>query len=70
MEFVFSIKLGYWLIPTLITIATFIGWRLFGIRMDKSGGFFPDVGGGLLEFGGYLIALVISLIAWLIWALI
>jgi hypothetical protein len=31
---------------------------------------FPDAGGALMEIGGYLVALLLSVIAWLAWALL
>ncbi len=66
-----SVTLGWWLAPALLTIVLFSGWRLFGVRMQpQRGSMFPDMGGALMELGGYLAAAFLSVIAWLIWALL
>lgn len=67
----FTIALGWWLAPMAFTIATLVCWRLFGVRMQpNNGGMFPDAGGALMEIGGYLFVLLLSAIAWLVWALL
>lgn len=67
----FTIALGYWLIPVAITLALFLGWRLFGVRMQpQNGSMFPDVAGGLLEVGGYAVVVLLSIIVWLIYFII
>ncbi len=66
-----SISFGWWLGPAVVTIALFAGWRLFGVRMQPNrGGMFPDAAGAFIEIGGYLVMTLLSLIAWLIWALV
>ena len=63
--------LGWWLLPTAVTIAAFVAVYLFGPKMrPNNGGMFPDVLGGIMELGSYLLAVVASLIAWLLWALL
>ena len=63
-----TLYLGWWLLPAAITVALFLGWRLWGVRMRPSnGGMFPDAAGALLEAVGYLVAALLSVIAWLVW---
>jgi hypothetical protein len=65
------ITLGSWLVPALITVALLLTVRLFGPRMQpQNGSMFPDMGGALIEALAYLAALIVSLLAWLIWALL
>lgn len=67
----FTVFLGWWLAPAIFTVAIFLAWRLFGVRMQPSqGSMFPDAVGALMEMGGYLVALLLSVIAWLVWALL
>lgn len=71
MTTTFTIVLDWWLLPLAVTLASFIGWRLFGARMEPNrGGMFPDGFGAMMELGGYLVAALISTIAWLIWSLL
>jgi hypothetical protein len=63
----FTVLIGWWLAPCLVTVAasTWAGWA--GDHSSSSG--YGNIGKGLgnaLIFG---VALVASLIAWLIWAL-
>jgi hypothetical protein len=67
----FTVSLGWWLAPAIFTVAILLAWRLFGVRMRPlQGSMFPDAGGALMEIGGYLVALLLSVIAWLAWALL
>ena len=62
---------GSWLIPALITIVLFVGWRGFGVRMERSsGGMFPDAMGAVAEAAGYVVAALLSVIVWLVWGLV
>lgn len=66
-----EIAFGWWLAPASATVALVGGWRLFGVRMKpQGGGMFPDTVGALVELGGYLTAFLLSVIAWLVWALV
>lgn len=66
-----TIAFGWWLAPAILTIAFLAGWRVFGVRMQPQGGsMFPDTVGALVEMAGYLVAALLSTIAWLIWALL
>lgn len=67
----FAIHIGTWLIPAAVTLALFAGWRIWGVRMKPNGGqMFPDAFGAMAEVGGYLVAGLLSVIVWLIWALV
>lgn len=67
----FTITFGWWLAPLAFTVFILAAWRLFGVRMQPSNGsMFPDAGGAILEIGGYLVAFLLSAIAWLVWALL
>ena len=64
------ISLGWWLLPLAITIGGFAAVRMFGPRMaPQNGSMFPDALGGIMELGSYLVMALVSVIAWLIWAL-
>lgn len=62
------IVLGWWLLPAVVTIASF-GWATWASKDD-----IPS--GGAYSFAGFLTLLcmgaaaIASLIAWLIWALV
>ena len=61
----FTVEFGFWIIPAVITILSF-GWAAFVSRdmgNDQYGA------GAVIAFGFYLAASVVSLLAWLIWAL-
>jgi hypothetical protein len=67
----FTISFGWWLVPAFVTVCAFSANRLFGARMGpQNGSMFPDIGGALMELLGYVAALAVSLLAWLIWALL
>ena len=60
---------GWWLVPTLITIAAF-GWFAWYWRgFEKASGGYGKMVDGLIALGAFALALVIALVAWLIWAL-
>ena len=61
----FTVEFGLWIIPAVITILTF-GYAAFMSRdlgNDRFGA------GAVIAFGFYMAAAVVSLVAWLIWAL-
>jgi hypothetical protein len=63
-----TISFGWWLLPASVTVALLLGWRLFGARMEpQHGSMFPDALGAFVEAGGYLVAALLSVIAWLVW---
>lgn len=66
-----TISFGWWILPAVITVVSFIGWRMFGVRMDTHNvGYLPDFGGCLFEIIGYLAAALLSVSAWLLWSLL
>lgn len=66
-----TIAAGWWIVPAVFTVALFAGWRLFGVRMEPSrGSMFPDAAGLLVEIGGYLVAALLAVIVWLLWAML
>lgn len=66
----FHVSLGWWLLPLSVTVFLIFGWRLFGVRMQpQRGSMFPDLGGALIEGGGYLVAVLLFVIVWLLWGL-
>ena len=58
-----TFTLGWWALPTIITVALFV-WS--GWYTDKSRDYAPDLTG---LFRG-VVAIIVSLVAWLIWALV
>jgi hypothetical protein len=67
----FHLSIGWWLLPLAITICLFAAHRMYGPRMAPGGGhMFPDALGAFFELGGYLLAALVSVIAWLVWALL
>jgi len=61
----FTIELGWWLVPAVITLVCF-GAAAFASRdmgNDQYGA------GAVISFGFYLAACVVSLAVWLIWSL-
>ncbi len=65
----FTIAFGWWVLPTITTLCLFVGWRLFGIKMEPSNNLFPDCAGALFELFGYVAAALLSVIVWLAWGL-
>lgn len=63
-----TIEFGWWLIPLIITVITF-GWAKRQAPPTSNGSYMPDVVSPMLGAGLMLIAAVVSLVAWLIWAL-
>lgn len=65
-----ELSLGSWMLPAIFTFAAIGGWFWLGVKEQPRGGsMFPDFGGMLMEMGGYVIAILVSVIAWLVWAL-
>lgn len=65
----FSITLGWWLLPVIVTLGAFGAYAWWQADQKPSGGYgrIGDALGSLIMFGGVLI---VSLVAWLIWALV
>jgi hypothetical protein len=58
-----TITLGWWVLPLMVTIAAFVAAGSY--RPRPSGYGYGDITGALLV----MVALIVSLIAWLVWAL-
>ena len=64
-----TITIGTWGIPLITTILVF-GWAIVTEMYSSSSGGYGGIGDAfvlLLKFGG---AIIVSLITWLIWALV
>ena len=65
-----TVEIGTWFFPLLITIAS-LCWLRYNMRATDrgGGGLYSGIGDaiGLLFYGS--VAVIVSLIAWLIWAL-
>ena len=63
-----TITISWWAIPLIITIISFIvAWRL---KPKNVGGDYSFIGDGIAFLFFYGIATVVSLVSWLIWAII
>lgn len=64
-----SVTIGSWGIPALVTVIAF-GWVIIaGIRAPASSGY-ASIGDGIVMAFYVAAAIVLSLVAWLIWALV
>ena len=59
------IGLGWWLVPAVVTLLSF-GAAVF---MSRDMGDDRFGAGAVIAFGFYMMAAVVSLVAWLVWAL-
>ena len=64
-----TIEIGYWVIPLVITFVSFVVASMCA-KEPSSHGYFPDFGAALLNIIRLAIALIVSLVAWLLWAII
>lgn len=63
-----TIGFGWWLIPLAITLCSY--GRAFWVMSDeKGGGDYAAIGDALVAVVCLSMATIISLIAWLVWAL-
>lgn len=53
----------------LVTLILFFAARM-SCQEEQKGGYFPDIVTGLINAFGYIIAFIVSLIAWLIYFII
>jgi len=69
----FTLSIGWWVIPLLVTLLSIsAAWYSTEDLQDGDigGWYIPDFGTPLLNLMKWGVALIISLLAWLIWALI
>jgi hypothetical protein len=65
-----EISFGWWLAPFFVTVVAILAVLVFAPRPEpRNGGMFSDLGGALLQGLCWLLAIIISLAAWLIWSL-
>lgn len=64
-----TITLGWWLAPAAVTISAFAGMALWDRSQPRSSGY-GAVTDGLLALIAYGAALIVSLVAWLFWAIL
>ena len=61
----FTVEFGWWLVPAVVTLLSF-GTATF---MSRDMGNDRFGAAAVIAFGFYLMASVVSLLAWLVWAL-
>lgn len=59
----YTIDLGWWLAPLAVTVLAF-GWASFMHRPSPN----PSYGDGVVGVFFFGAALIVSLVAWLVWA--
>jgi len=64
----FEIKLGWWLVPVAVTLATLI-WQWWVHKDDPPSYGYGSVGSALGQCLTLAAAIIVSLVAWLVWAL-
>lgn len=57
-----TVIIGWWIIPLIVTLVAF-GWV---VMRSTSGGGYADIG----AFMDLTVALIVTLISWLVWALL
>ena len=64
-----SITVGWWAVPLAITVASFIAAYKLAAEPDQCG-YFPDFGAAISLAANIAFAIIVSLVAWLVWALV
>lgn len=65
----FAITFGWWLVPALVTVAAFgAAYLAMPSRRPPSG--YGDIGGAIVALVEFAAAAILSLIAWLAWAVL
>jgi hypothetical protein len=62
----FALTLGSWIVPLLVTIAA-AAWAVWVTKDNEPGAYGA---GAILDLFAWAGALILSLIAWLIWAIV
>jgi len=63
-----TIEFGWWILPLAVTITAFvIAYR--ASPETRPSNYLPDVVSPMIGFGMTLVAAIVSLVAWLVWAL-
>lgn len=64
-----TVTIGWWIVPTIVTVWAF-GWHVWVHRRERPGYAYGNVGQALGRAITMMIAAVVSLGAWMMWALI
>jgi len=64
-----DLHIGTWIFPLAVTIGT-VGWSLFSYREAGSGYGYPNIGSGVISLLFFLGAIIVSLLSWLVWAIL
>lgn len=65
----FTVNFGWWLLPLAVTVAAFGWYALWSMRQPASFGY-GRIGDGLAHALLFAAALIASLVAWLIYAVL
>lgn len=64
-----TIPLGWWLLPAAITVAAII-WQWWVHKDDRPSGDYGQIGDAMGHLVTGMVAVIVSLLAWLAWALL
>lgn len=64
-----TLSVGWWLLPLGITIGAFGAYAVWEARQPPPTGW-GDAAGGIVSLLAVGVAAIVSLVAWLIWALL
>jgi hypothetical protein len=65
-----TITLGTWIYPLALTLCWFAAALWFIPKPEPSNGWFPDPTPAIVAVLNVLFAAILSLVAWLVWAVI
>lgn len=63
------VPLAWWLLPLGVTVAAF-GWQWWLHKDERSGSDYGHIGLAMRQAVTFLGAMVVSLVAWLVWAVL
>lgn len=64
-----TLYLGWWLAPLAVTVAAFVAAKFYTRDNPYSGGY-ANAGAAAIDLIVFGLALIVSLVAWLVWALL
>jgi hypothetical protein len=64
-----TLGFGWWLLPTAVTIISFVV-ALYKGQDEESHGDYASIGNAMVAIVVYGAAIIVSLLAWLIWAVL
>lgn len=65
----FYFPVGWWLLPLAATVGAFI-WQWWVHKDERRSGDYGDIGMAMGQLVTLAVAVIVSLAAWLIWALL